>query len=250
MYDLVAYIARYGFCGLMLVILWRAVHWIRHEASVKAIQKSMLPDAGFIGEWAVLHGDQKLPDRTILNAPGDGFLGSGRSCDVRIPVKGVKKRVARFYFRPDGLHLLPVGGAEVVVDGRLVRQEAVLRHGAILSVKGVVLQFRLFAGILLIGEAVAGPVKNGKDALDEGLPYEDFESYDAYGYSGYSSFSRDSRESSEEPVPYEQDPDEEFEFPVSYGSFAEQAATVLPTPALRRRLRGKRGGKRERTSGF
>lgn len=156
MYDLVAYIARYGFFGLMVVILWRAVHWIRYEASVKAIEKSMLPDAGFIGEWAVLYGAGKMEEGEILNAPGDGFLGSGRACDVRIPVKGVKKRVARFYFRRDGLHLLPFGGGEIIVDGRPVYQEAVLRHGAILTIEGIALQFRLFAGILLTGEAAIG----------------------------------------------------------------------------------------------
>lgn len=155
MYELVAYIMRYWFSALMLVILWRAIHWIRYETNVKAIEKKMLPDAGHIGEWAVLYGADKMEEGCILSAPGDGFLGSGRTCDVRIPVKGVPKRAARFYFRRDGLHLLPLKQGELKVDGKPVKQEAVLRHGATLSVEGIVLQFRLFAGILLEGEAIA-----------------------------------------------------------------------------------------------
>ena len=235
MYDLIAYIARYGFCALMLVILWRAVHWIRYEASVKATQKSMLPDAGFIGEWVVLYGDDKIEDGTILNAPGDGFLGSGRSCDVRIPVKGVKKRAARFYFRRDGLHLLPVGGAEVVVDGRPVQQEAVLRHGAVLSVEGVVLQFRLFAGILLIGEAAIGePMEMERNAPREAFPYEDFEQYNSYSHSLKASG--------------ELDPYEDFALFDTYGHSRRRSATVLPTPVLRVIVRGRRGSKREKRS--
>jgi hypothetical protein len=170
MYELIAYVMRYWFGVLMLVILWRAVHWIRYEADVKAIEKKMLPDAGFIGEWVVLYGADKMEEGTMLNAPGDGFLGSGRTCDVRIPVKGLPKRAARFYFRRDGLHLLPYKEGTIKVDGRPVRQEAVLRHGATLSVEGIVLQFRLFAGILLTGEAVIEPME--MEMPEETPPFE------------------------------------------------------------------------------
>jgi len=217
MYELIAYVTRYGFCVLMLVILWRAIHWIRYEASVKAIEKRMLPDAGFIGEWVVLYGADKMEEGTVLNAPGDGFLGSGRTCDVRILVKGLPKRVARFYFRRDGLHLLPHGGGEIIVDGRPVYQEAVLRHGAILSIEGISLQFRLFAGILLTGEATVAPPAEAEEGLEETYPPEDIDFSDA-----------------------------EFEDSKTDGHFEENEATVLPKPALRVAVGRRRGGSREK----
>lgn len=176
LYELIAYIARYWFALLMFVILWRAVHWLRFNANRNALVKSMLPDAGFIGEWVVLHGGDQLRNgaqvqhnaqphddsqlensasqgyAVTLSATRDGWIGSGRTCDVRIHAKGIPKRVARFYLRPDGLHLLPQKAGLIEVDGAQVLQEAIMRHGATLSVRDITIQLRLFAGILLAGE--------------------------------------------------------------------------------------------------
>lgn len=173
-YAVIAYIARYWFALLTVVILWRAMLWIRKDADRMARMQRKLPDAGFIGEWAVIEsGDEGLAKGAALSAPRDGWIGSARACDVRVKSRDVPARAARFYLRPDGLHLLPRHSGSILVDGEIVRREAVLRHGATLTVGGVTLQLRLFAGVLLKGEV---PVKKkrarplaarGAEALDE-----------------------------------------------------------------------------------
>lgn len=152
LYGLIAYIARYWFIALMIVIIWRAIHWLKYDADRKAIVKSMLPDAGFIGEWAVLYGGDLLRNDAPISATRDGWIGSARACDVRVHAKGIPKRAARFYLKRDGLHLLPQKSGFIEVDGAPVLQEAVLRHGATMTLGGITLQLRLFAGILLEGE--------------------------------------------------------------------------------------------------
>lgn len=159
LYELIAYIARYWFALLMLVIIWRAVHWLRFNANRNALVKSMLPDAGFIGEWVVLRGEGQVHSGTTLSATRDGWIGSGRTCDVRIHAKGIPKRVARFYLRTDGLHLLPQKMGLIEVDGTQVQQEAIMRHGATMTIGDITIQLRLFAGILLAGEIPLPPLK-------------------------------------------------------------------------------------------
>ncbi len=163
MYSVIAYFARYWFAFLMVIILWRAVIWLRKDAHRSAVVQSLLPDAGFIGEWAVMEGEEgDLAEGVILNAPRDGWLGAARACDVRIRSEGVPARAARFTLRHDGLHVLPRQPDTIVVDGEPVRKEAVLRHGATLTVGDVTLQLRLFAGVLLSGEVPAAKAQARK----------------------------------------------------------------------------------------
>ncbi len=162
-YGVIANIASYWFVFLMLIIIWRAIIWLRKDAHRKAIVQSMLPDAGFIGEWVVMESDvPTVAEGMVLNASRDGWIGSARACDVRVKARGVPVRAARFVLHRDGLHVLPTYRDTVEVDGKMVRREAVLRHGATLAVGGITLQLRLFAGILLTGEVPADQVANGK----------------------------------------------------------------------------------------
>jgi len=164
-YAVIAYAARYWFALLALVIIWRAIQWIRKDASRSQRIRSRLPDAGFIGEWVVVSSEtEAIQEGFVVNAPRDGWVGSARACDIRIKTHAVPARAARFYLRKDGLHMLPRHANMIEVDGETVRKEAVLRHGALLGVGGVTLQLRLFAGILLSGEA---PVKRRGRAVPE-----------------------------------------------------------------------------------
>jgi len=169
-YAVLAYIATYWFALLALIIIWRAMQWIRKDATRVQRQRSRLPDAGFIGEWVVIASDaQAMPEGLVISAPRDGWIGSARACDIRILSRDVPSRVARFYLRKDGLHILPRRAGFVEVDGEVVRREAVLRHGAALFVGGVTMQLRLFAGILLSGEMPMGkmPRKRANNVMEE-----------------------------------------------------------------------------------
>lgn len=153
-YAVVAYIARYWFAALALVIVWRAFIWLRKDAELSSRVQRRLPDAGYIGEWAVVASEAPaMPKGLVLRAPRDGWIGSARACDVRLKDAGVPARAARFFLREDGLHVQPERSGTMLVDGESVQREAVLRHGATLTVGGVTLQLLLFAGILLQGES-------------------------------------------------------------------------------------------------
>lgn len=198
-YAVIAYVARYWFAALAVVIVWRAIVWTRKDSAQVSRAQEKLPDAGYIGEWAVVASDARaMPTGTVLRASRDGWLGSARGCDVRLRNAGVPAKAARFYLREDGLHVLPQRRGTIVVDGEQVKKEAVLRHGATLTVGGVTMQLRLFAGILLEGEMPLSPVigtapmpVRGRRRRERGLYIEENEPFeDPYG---------------EPPYPYEDD---------------------------------------------
>lgn len=270
-YGVIAYIARYWFAILVVIILWRAILWLRKDAYRTAVVMDMLPDAGFIGEWVVVESyDDTVAEGTVLNAPRDGWLGSARACDVRLKSRGIPARVARFYLRKDGLHLLPQRRGTVEVDGEPVHREAVLRHGALLAVGDITIQLRLFAGILLTGEAMApfgggkrrrrsGPQKDHEaerqewEEEDEGnedaaglndpyaayddieMPSEEYEARQAAAYP------RDEREI--EPSEYGHLPADAYS-PPNPSSAGPETGTELPTPSMRMRMRQGRGKSR------
>lgn len=153
LYETVANVFGYWFDFLAAIILWRSLLWLRKDASRLARVKTALPDAGFIGEWAVIAAEgEDMQVDTVIPATRDGWIGSARACDIRLKSREVPARVARYYLRSDGLHVLPKHRSAVEVDGMPVQKEAVLRHGATLATGGVTLQLRLFAGVILEGE--------------------------------------------------------------------------------------------------
>ncbi len=181
-YAVIAYIARYWFALLAVVIIWRAVLWLRQDAERVSRFRRRLPDAGFIGEWAVVASEaEAAPVSMVLRAPRDGWIGGARACDVFLPDAGVPARAARFFLKRDGLHVQPQRSDYILVDGEPVKYEAVLRHGATLTAGGVTLQLRLFAGVLLDGETPAvqdnrrvllpvGPAPCGDDETEPEAP--------------------------------------------------------------------------------
>lgn len=182
-YAVVAYVARYWFAFLAVVIVWRAVKWLRKDASRTSRAQRRLPDAGFIGEWAVVASE--APDvrvGQVLRAPREGWFGSARAADVQVRDVDVPARAARFFLKEDGLHVQPVHDGILRVDGEPVQREAVMRHGATITMGDVTLQLRLFAGVLLTGETPVSQTVDRRGRLvpmeivpDEGMddPYEE-----------------------------------------------------------------------------
>ena len=149
-YELLVLAARYLFAALGVVVVWRAARLLRQDSRQRKWAMSALPDAGYIGALYVMEGQSKRlnPDDS-LPLPTEGLLGSGAGCDVRVHHPTVARRHALFEFRTDGLHLRPHRDERLQVDGQPVPQgcEAILTHGAILTLGGVMLQLRLFAGV-------------------------------------------------------------------------------------------------------
>lgn len=170
-YAVIAYIARYWFAFLVVIIVWRAIVWLQKDADQKARTRMKLPDAGFIGEWVVLSPSGEMAEGDTLSAPRDGLMGSARGCDVRLRCEDVPARAARFFLMRDGLHLLPKKRWLLDVDGEPVLHEAVLRHGATVTIGEITIQLRLFAGILLEGEKVVSRAKrSGMEEMETDEP--------------------------------------------------------------------------------
>ncbi len=142
--------ARYAFAALSVVIVWHSMRWLRRDSLLRRKKLSALPDAGYVGTLYVMAGESKgMGPGEAFQLPTEGVLGSGTGCDVRIPHPTVGGRHAVFEFREDGLHLRPYRDERLQVDGQPLPQgcEAILQHGAVVTLGGVMLQFRLFAGI-------------------------------------------------------------------------------------------------------
>lgn len=242
-YAVVAYFARYWFAGLAVIIIWRAIIWMRKDADRVSRVQRKLPDAGYIGEWAVVASEvQGIPAGLVMRATRDGWIGSARACDIRLRNAAVPARAARFVLRSDGLHLLPQRRGILLVDGEPVQREAVMRHGATLTVGGVTMQLRLFAGVLLEGEAVIRPSRR-KGRHTEEIAYVDAvvdedaweEENDAYYSEDFIGESSDDTED----WPQEDQAEEEDGILAGYAPEATQPHVVLPKPALtvRRRRR-------------
>jgi hypothetical protein len=177
-YEVLAYIARYWFALLALLVLFGAVRWLRTEQARTARarrggQALPAPAEEPIGEWLVLEsGKARLSEGTALITPREGWLGGARRCAVRLPGRGMPARAARFALQADGLRMVPRRAGMIAVDGQSVRREAVLRHGAMLAIGDTVLQLSLFAGVIDPPKKPKRRKKKSKEALPPELPEE------------------------------------------------------------------------------
>ncbi|MBP3452452.1 MAG: hypothetical protein J6M20_01915 [Clostridia bacterium] len=152
-YEIVSLGMRYWFAFLGLLIVWRAFSWLRKDRRAKHRRLKHLPDAGMIGEMAVLQGSDELPEGTVIPVPRAGVLGFVRTCDVVVPVDGVAARHVDFVFQDGkGLLLFPLRKQRCIVDDtelthRSKTKKHPMCHGSHLQVGDAVLRLRLFAGL-------------------------------------------------------------------------------------------------------
>ncbi len=172
-YEVVSQAARYWFLFLMALIVWRSFRWLRRDRRQRRKRLRLLPDAGYVGEFVVLKGNDELPEGLALPVSGEGILGCLRSDDVYVPVRGVTKKHLWFSFdEDDGLTVEPYGGRTAEVDGETFtgrRRHAYLTHGSRLTVGEAELQLRLFAGFEGAGVRYA-PVTEEEPIPETGEP--------------------------------------------------------------------------------
>ncbi len=153
-YEVLAQGARYWFLFWMVIIVWRSYRWYRKDRRAAKKRLKLLPDAGFVGEMVVMNGEDR---GTVYPVPREGTLGSLRTNDLCVPSEGVEKR--HLWFRFDdrkGLMVEPVGKNAVNVDGedfKSRREPLYMAHGSWLTVGGVQMRLRLFAGFESVGRA-------------------------------------------------------------------------------------------------
>ncbi len=168
-YELLSMGMRYVFILLVLLLLLRAYWLMRRDSRAWRRTLRNLPDAGLVGELVDLSENRGYP------LPREGLIGSGRSCDIRLP--GLKRLEFQFIFRPGhGVCLTPLhpkSGA--LLDGeRLRRGNEFALHGTILELRGLTCRFRLFAGLDLPARQPtpqAGVIRETEPAQWPGFEY-------------------------------------------------------------------------------
>jgi hypothetical protein len=171
-YEVVSQAARYWFLFLMALIVWRSFRWLRRDRRQRRKHMRLLPDAGYVGELVVLQGNNELPEGLALPVSGEGVLGSLRSDDVYVPVRGVAHKHLWYEFdEENGLRLQPYRHRSFQVDEETCegqRWHLFMTHGARLTVGDAVLRLRLFAGFEYAGVRYA-PVAEQEEVVQQPL---------------------------------------------------------------------------------
>lgn len=141
-YELLALLMRYVYVLIGVLILWRALRWMRRDAQAYKKEMKSLPDAGLVGEMVNLKTGQAQP------LPREGIIGSSRSCDIRVKSAGVRRIHARFEFvEGKGLCVIPGWRCRVGLSGTEIKHRGYALHGTQLQLGGAQLRVRLFAGL-------------------------------------------------------------------------------------------------------
>ncbi|MBR4359747.1 MAG: hypothetical protein IKP32_03935 [Clostridia bacterium] len=141
-FELLALLMRYVYVLIGVLILWRALRWMRRDAKAYKKEMKSLPDAGLVGEMVNLKTGQAQP------LPREGIIGSSRACDIRVKSAGVRRIHARFEFMEGkGLCVVPCWRCRVILSGTEVKGRGYALHGTQLQLGGAQLRVRLFAGL-------------------------------------------------------------------------------------------------------
>ncbi|MBR6571445.1 MAG: hypothetical protein IKK75_13430, partial [Clostridia bacterium] len=155
-YEVVAQGARYWFLFWMALIVWRSWRWYRKDKRAAKKRLKLLPDAGFVGEMVVVDGGGVLEEDAVFPVPREGTLGCFRTNDLYVPAQQVARRHLWFRFEDrKGLRVEGFGKNAFSVDGQACEHGKALymAHGSWLTVGGVRLRLRLFAGFESVGHA-------------------------------------------------------------------------------------------------
>lgn len=156
-YEVVAQAARYWFLFWMALIAWRSWRWYRKDGRAAKKRLKLLPDAGFVGEMVVTDGGDEIARGTVYPVPREGTLGLARTNDLYLPAEGVERRHLWFRYEDQkGLLVEPFGKNPLNVDGEDFegrRHPLYMAHGSQLTVGGIRMRLRLFAGFESVGHA-------------------------------------------------------------------------------------------------
>ena len=167
-YEIFALAMRYVYVVIGVVILLRALRWLRKDARAYRREMKALPDAGLIGEIVDLNTGKAQP------LPREGTIGSARSCDICVRGEGVRRHHAMFSFEEGrGLLITPCLRCRMVMAGVELNSSAHALHGTQLEIGGTTLRVRLFAGLNVPHPMQFQPDAPENDASAEACADED-----------------------------------------------------------------------------
>lgn len=140
-YSLLAYAARYWFCALMLLIVFRALRATVVDNRRARVLRAWTDVTGCIGEFVVNPGGKRRVSHPV---PREGALGSSHKADICLRYKDVQRMHAHVEQREGGLLVTPLGDAKIALDGGLTGEALFLRDGDVLRIGSLRLMLVLF----------------------------------------------------------------------------------------------------------
>ena len=144
-YELLAYAARYWFVILALLIAFRGWRACVQDNRKARLLRSWAGGTGCVGELVLISDGsrRRLRKPVRYTVPAEAVLGSGRTADIRIRNRDIRKRHIFMTWRPGEMVLHPAKGTTVgarrLADGTLV-----LRDGDTLTIGSVKLSLLFF----------------------------------------------------------------------------------------------------------
>lgn len=156
-YALLSYAARYWFCALMLLIVFRAWRATVVDSRRARQLRAWTGETGCIGEFIINPGGKR---RTSIPIPREGVLGSSRGADICIHHRDVRRLHAHIEQREGGLLLTPIGRAPVALGENITGEALFARDGDIICIGALRL-------LLVLFDAPAETESNDIDEADE-----------------------------------------------------------------------------------
>lgn len=170
LYALVALAARYWFVALIVIILFRGWRMTVADNRRAKLLRAWMGQTGCVGEWIANPGSKK---RVSYPIPREGVLGSGRSADVRIRHRDVRRAHAHFELREGGLLVRPLGRAQLSVGSGHTGEAVFMQDGDVLTIGRLQLMLVLFEAPAEEDEPDEWFEVDPDDSLDDDEDYYD-----------------------------------------------------------------------------
>ena len=145
-YELLSAIAKYWFIALALFILARMVLSVTREIRIERQVQVEIGQAGTgINATLVLLSDEdrKLKRGKRDAVQGETTVGRAGRCDITLRARSLQRVHCILNMERDGMSVVPVGRAFVVVDGSVVQRRATAQDGSEIQLGGLVFRLRL-----------------------------------------------------------------------------------------------------------
>ena len=145
-YELLSAIAKYWFIALALFILARMILSVTREIRIERQVQVEIGQAGTgINATLILLSDEdrKLKRGKRYAVQGETTVGRAGRCDITLRARSLQRVHCILNMERDGMSVVPVGRAFVVVDGSVVQRRATAQDGSEIQMGGLVFRLRL-----------------------------------------------------------------------------------------------------------
>ena len=145
-YELLSAIAKYWFIALALFILARMVLSVTREIRIERQVRYEIGQAGTsINATLVLLSDEdrKMKRGKRYAVQGEATVGRAGRCDISLHTRSLERVHCILNMERDGMSVVPVGRAFVVVDGSVVQRRATAQDGSEIQLGGLIFRLRL-----------------------------------------------------------------------------------------------------------